>query len=552
MHTVKREWQVPISEIMASSSIATKKLEDQLTCPICLDEYDDPRTLQCLHSFCTKCLQRLPLVNKKSISCPTCRTAVDIPQQGVATFPKAFHLNNLIEVQNLLKRASGDNKSACDNCTNKEAELYCAECDKFICPPCNEVHKKWSSLSAHQIISVSEVSSKASQMVSVKPVPIMNCPSHCKTLDLYCVTCEQPICYHCTIKDHKKHTHDLISDAYQENKSAIQNRAESLKGKIDEKNEAEKSLQQNKQDAQNKGAALKVSINEICDHFIKKIENVRAVGLRYVDTGVLLYNKVEDQQIKELHEELKALHNCNDHVEKTLQMSTPSQLLATKKQTMSRIDQLIGPSVEQKSKKATKVQCPSNRFSYIQSDSESDDDEPALNQYYSMHKNEHWKKGLEKKVEDHQTVDELKNEIFSIVPFKYPEYAYKQCKFVSANFPKRVTIDDHESAKFSFSLQFQGQPMLVKKEDITCSLRSNNYRRGHNIPCPVESYIIEGDEVKYNASFTAGNANGTYSLVLQVCEVELMDVQQELTIEEMKTRLVPVLPARGNRRLYFN
>ena len=42
------------------SSTALKELDEQLTCSVCLDQYTNPKTLQCHHSFCLTCIERLP------------------------------------------------------------------------------------------------------------------------------------------------------------------------------------------------------------------------------------------------------------------------------------------------------------------------------------------------------------------------------------------------------------------------------------------------------------------------------------------------------------
>ena len=45
------------SQVVAKQAL--KKLEDQLTCAICLDTFKDPKLLQCFHVYCRDCLQRL-------------------------------------------------------------------------------------------------------------------------------------------------------------------------------------------------------------------------------------------------------------------------------------------------------------------------------------------------------------------------------------------------------------------------------------------------------------------------------------------------------------
>ena len=70
--SIHRQFVSPVMAVpSASSSTALKKLEEQLTCGICLDL----KTLPCLHSFCHLCLEGLPLDSEGDtyfISCPTC------------------------------------------------------------------------------------------------------------------------------------------------------------------------------------------------------------------------------------------------------------------------------------------------------------------------------------------------------------------------------------------------------------------------------------------------------------------------------------------------
>ena len=46
-----------MAEKNTASSEALRKLEEQLTCPICLEQFTNPKILPCFHSFCLHCLE---------------------------------------------------------------------------------------------------------------------------------------------------------------------------------------------------------------------------------------------------------------------------------------------------------------------------------------------------------------------------------------------------------------------------------------------------------------------------------------------------------------
>ena len=86
-----------------TASIVSSSLGDQLNCAVCLERFADPRTLPCHHSFCLRCLHGVPRQQEEDcvlIKCPTCRESSQLPEDGPDQLPKAFLINNLLELQN--------------------------------------------------------------------------------------------------------------------------------------------------------------------------------------------------------------------------------------------------------------------------------------------------------------------------------------------------------------------------------------------------------------------------------------------------------------------
>ena len=123
------------ASVPAFTKEAISKFHAQLNCAICLDRYTDPRMLPCQHTYCKDCISHLPVELEKGIhtvKCPSCRDSIQLSDQGASVLPVAFQINQLLEIDELLR------KNVQQMCSkhNKLKELYCETCEELICLKC--------------------------------------------------------------------------------------------------------------------------------------------------------------------------------------------------------------------------------------------------------------------------------------------------------------------------------------------------------------------------------------------------------------------------------
>ena len=328
----------------STPSDALNKLDKQLTCPICLDDYTDPKTLLCLHSFCHRCLEGLPLDlqgKKLFLSCPTCRTSTELPEAGVAGFPIAFFVNNLTEVHSLLKKVSGDQHVSCDNCEKSDGTGYCKQCTKFYCAECLTFHNKWVTFVDHTIISLDEVTHTAFQLSSIKPEVTMKCSSHDQPLKIYCETCHDLICSDCTVRIHKGHEYNLVSDTYDKHRQTIESTLEPVREQIVVVTEAVTTLTQREKEITHQGETIKEEIHVMIKQIIDLLLQSERKLTEDVDLAARHKLSMLSQQKRKAETTLGQLTDCFDFVERGLKVGTPQQVLLAQPQMIDRTNSVI-------------------------------------------------------------------------------------------------------------------------------------------------------------------------------------------------------------------
>ena len=317
---------------------ALKELEQQLTCPVCLDIYTNPKSLPCLHSFCQHCLEGLPVNpqrNKYFIKCPTCRSSTELPEPtGPAAFPVAFHINSFKEVYSLMKKVTEPQQVTCDVCIIANANGYCKDCNQFLCQSCHDTHKKFGAFTNHQLTSLDEVATSTSQLIHGKQEKAMNCSKHDRFFKIFCETCEELICRDCIIGDHKNHDCTPIKDSYDKHRQVLETGLNPVKKMMDNIVNVLTALTKRENEVKKQGDMVKQEIHLTAEKTIEKIRQSEGQLTREVETATDNKLQVLSGQRKCAETSLSRLKDCKEFVEQSLKTGSHQQVLMSKKQMM--------------------------------------------------------------------------------------------------------------------------------------------------------------------------------------------------------------------------
>ena len=321
---------------------ALEKVDDQVSCAVCLEDYTEPKVLACLHVFCKKCLERLVVqdAGNRIILCPNCRGTTRLPQDGVSQLQSAFYIHHLFEVRDILQKVSASDKTTCDKCGEGEAKAYCRDCGGFVCELCLTMHKKWKEYTGHEISSLEDIEKEVAALVPPKKV-VMTCPTHpSKKLKLFCETCNELICRNCTVKAHRDHQYDLVNDCFQKHKDAILKSLQPTKRNLGIVSGAITQVRSRSDRLETRGEQTKERIRGTIDRLHDLLEARKRELSSQVDDLVKASRKSLDTQCGEFELTQTQLSSCVEFVEESLRTGTHEEVLSLKKQVVERAEQM--------------------------------------------------------------------------------------------------------------------------------------------------------------------------------------------------------------------
>ncbi|XP_065447309.1 tripartite motif-containing protein 10-like isoform X2 [Chrysemys picta bellii] len=154
-----RENENPERATATASETPEWEVKDEATCPICLDYFSDPVTVDCGHSSCEICITTYCEKSEEgNHGCPICRSKME-----KVNFRPNWQLASLVEkVKCRLKPGKEEKENLCERHKEK-LSLFCEDDGEFICVECDKsaLHK------AHTVVLIKEAVQKYKGQICV-------------------------------------------------------------------------------------------------------------------------------------------------------------------------------------------------------------------------------------------------------------------------------------------------------------------------------------------------------------------------------------------------
>ena len=170
---------------------------------------------------------------------------------------------------------------------------------------------------------------------------VMFCSKHpTKELDLYCERCDELVCRDCTVRVHRDHQYDLVTDAFQKHKEVLVTSLQPVQQQLDT---VTKSLQQLDTQCQQITDQRETLVGKILKtirqlHEALEVRKTELIGqLDHITQRKLKTLAAQRDQIELVQTQLSS---CLDFVKESLRTGSEGEILAMKKPVVKQVEEI--------------------------------------------------------------------------------------------------------------------------------------------------------------------------------------------------------------------
>ena len=176
-----------------------------LKCELCNTEFEDPKLLDCLHTFCEKCITKSNTESAgNKVLCPKCQLPTDT-QHGLRNNHFISGLSTLSGVKTLAQKSLQSVK--CYDCilgdSKQSAVCVCVVCLQPMCSVDKKAHVK--HFADHTYVTIQELAGKSILDVITHKSADSLCSTHPHKAGVaLCIDCNQILCAENCVVSHQK------------------------------------------------------------------------------------------------------------------------------------------------------------------------------------------------------------------------------------------------------------------------------------------------------------------------------------------------------------
>ncbi|CAL8375600.1 unnamed protein product [Arctogadus glacialis] len=293
---------------MASAN--TSWSEENFSCSICLDVFNNPVSTACGHNFCRTCITKF-WDEQVQYKCPVCNKLFDSrPDLQINTFLSelATQFRTSVRVKQLPCVEPAE--VPCDVCTGTQLKALksCLVCLISYCQTHLEPHQRVVGLKKHRLVE------------PMDRLEDMMCKKHDRLLELFCRTEQVCVCQFCTETDHKSHPVVPLKEEYEVKmtqlgkiEAEVPQMIQERKLKIKKINDT---VERSKKDADREIA----DGGQVFTALINCVEKCREDFNQTVKEKLKSTEKQAEDLIKELEQEMQDLTNRSSELKPLLHM----------------------------------------------------------------------------------------------------------------------------------------------------------------------------------------------------------------------------------------
>uniref|UniRef100_A0A8C7H8J9 Midline 2 n=1 Tax=Oncorhynchus kisutch TaxID=8019 RepID=A0A8C7H8J9_ONCKI len=315
-------------------------LESELTCPICLELFEDPLLLPCAHSLCFNCAHRIlvshcssnkPLESISAFQCPTCRYVITLNHRGLEGLKRNVTLQNIIHrfqkasvsgpnSPSESRRApglsgghrpyssSGGGSSGSHSARSSPAVKTCVTCEVSYCDRClRATHPNKKPFTSHRLV----------EPVHDAHLRGLTCLEHeNEKVNMYCIVDDQLICALCKLVGrHREHQVSSLSERFDKLKQTLENNLTNLVKRNSELENQMAKLIQICQQVEVNTAMHEAKLVEECDELVEIIRQRKQI----------IAVKIKESKVMKLRKLAQQMANCRQCLERSRALITQAE-----------------------------------------------------------------------------------------------------------------------------------------------------------------------------------------------------------------------------------